>query len=68
MRRVRTGTLALVFALLTGLVAVVAAAAGGPWTISDRSGLWSPGSLPEVRPPQENPAPLGGRTGSPGPC
>ncbi|GAA3608588.1 DUF4129 domain-containing protein [Microlunatus ginsengisoli] len=65
MRRVRTGTLALVFALLTGLVAVVAAAAGGPWTISDRSGLWSPGSLPEVRPPQENPAPLGGRSAEP---
>jgi hypothetical protein len=52
----------LALVLVAGVLAVLAAAAGGPWTISDRGGLWGPENPVQVSmpPPIAEPPPLGG--------
>jgi hypothetical protein len=62
MMRSRRGWPVLGLVLLAGLLAVLAAATGGPWTISDRGGLWGPATPIQVTmPPVNNPPPMGGQ-------
>jgi Domain of unknown function (DUF4129) len=61
MQRSRTAWAALALVVVTGVLAVVAAAVGGPWTISDRGGLWRATS------DRPAPTPSTGDAGTPAP-
>jgi hypothetical protein len=60
-----TASLTLGLVVSTCVLAVVAAAVGGPWRLSDRSGLWHPGSPAPVSLSAPNEPPPGAPTPPP---
>jgi hypothetical protein len=65
MRRSRQALAALGLVIACSALAVVGAAVGGPWTISDRGGLWSPQDLPAPSLPPNSEPPGGQPTPPP---
>ncbi len=61
MQRTRTAWAAFGLVVACCALAVVGAAVGGPWTISDRGGLWSPEQLPAPSLPPRSEQPAAGQ-------